>query len=335
MKKVFRANLYFLIILLLEIILPRYLAKIWIATGLTDMRFVLVANHLIIFLIPAAIYIFITKSRVKDVFKLNSITFKEIGMIFLLSIVARPAMTLFSLITAMFFENNVAQMLDTISATPYGVLVLIIAVLPAITEEVTLRGVILSGYDDKGMIKAALITGVMFGMFHLDGQQFLYATALGFVLALLVRITNSIFSAAFLHFLINATSVTLQQIVLKLPEMGEMAEEVSIKTMPISEKIAMLQVYLIPALISMGLCALILMKMKKWRDEKKGTYMPLMSSNPKVNKFFGLTETKNENLIEANDKVYSKERIVNWPLIGSVLLYVAYMAARIYFESKM
>lgn len=335
MKKVFKANLYFLIILLLEIVLPRYLGKIWISIGITDIRFVLVANHIIIFLIPAVIYIFITKSRVKDVFKLNSITAKEVFMIFILSIVARPAMTLFSLITAMFFDNNVSQMLDAISGTPYGILVLIIAVLPAITEEVTLRGVILSGYDDKGMIKAALITGIMFGMFHLDGQQFLYATVLGFVLALLVRITNSIFSAVFLHFLINATSVTLQQILMKLPGVSEMADDIAIKTMSVSEKLALLQVYLIPALISIGLCAIILINMKRGRDEKAGTYVSLISSNPKVNKFFGLKETIDERGIEASRRIYSKERILNWPLIASVLLYFAYMGAKIYFESKL
>ncbi|MGL4774320.1 MAG: lysostaphin resistance A-like protein, partial [Clostridium sp.] len=227
MKKVFRANLYFFIIIILEIFVPQIMVTIYRAIGMTDLRVALVVNHLVIFIVPAIIYVIVTKSNVKETFKLNKLYLKDIGMIFLLSIVARPAMSFFSLITSMFFDNNVAEVLDTISATPYAILLLIIAVLPSITEEVTLRGVILSGYDDKGMIKASIVTGLMFGIFHLDGQQFLYASVLGFVLALLVRITNSIFASALLHFLINGTSVTLQQILLKIPNVNEVAGDVS------------------------------------------------------------------------------------------------------------
>ena len=41
-----------------------------------------------------------------------------------------------------------------------------------------------------------MVTGLLFGIMHLDAQQFLYATILGFVLALVVRITNTIFASA-------------------------------------------------------------------------------------------------------------------------------------------
>ena len=85
-------------------------------------------------------------------------------------------------------ENFVTGIVDS----PYIILLLLIAVLPAITEEITIRGVVLSGYEDKNIYLAASITGLLFGIMHLDPQQFLYAAVLGFVLALVVRITNSI-----------------------------------------------------------------------------------------------------------------------------------------------
>ncbi|MGL5152618.1 MAG: lysostaphin resistance A-like protein [Clostridium sp.] len=325
MKKVFRANLYFFIIMILSIFVPDILAYIYYLVGMRDVRVALVLNHLIIFLVPAIIYINVTKSNVKKTFKLNKLHLKDIGMIFLLSIVARPAMTLCSLITAMFFDNNVAQMLDMMSSTPFIILVCIVAVLPSITEEVTLRGVVLSGYEDKGMIKASVMTGLLFGIFHLDGQQFLYATMLGIVLSLLVRITNSIFASALLHFLINGTSVALQQLLLKIPNMGEVADNVSIKDLQLSEKLMMLQTYLIPAIISIGLCILILMKMKKWSDERKGIYTQRYSNNPQVDRYFA---GDNVNLREKNvdnNMTYSDERVINIPFILTVIVYVGFM----------
>ena len=84
---------------------------------------------------------------------------------------------------------------------------------PAITEEITIRGIVLSGYDNKNIYVACIASGLLFGIMHLDPQQFLYATVLGFILALVVRITNSIFASAIIHFIINGTSITMQKIV--------------------------------------------------------------------------------------------------------------------------
>ncbi|MGL4773423.1 MAG: CPBP family intramembrane glutamic endopeptidase, partial [Clostridium sp.] len=147
-------------------------------------------------------------------------------------------------------------------------------------------------------------------------------------LALLVRITNSIFASALLHFLINGTSVTLQQILLKIPNVNEVAGDVSIKAMPLGEKLMMLQMYLIPAVFSCALCALILIKMKKWSDERKGIYKPRYSLNPQVNSYIYGSETV-ENKVVQKEVEYSKERVINWPFITTIIVYIAYMAFNI------
>ena len=50
MKKVFRANLYFLIILLLEIFMPYVLLPIYRFIGIRDIRIALVCNHIILYM---------------------------------------------------------------------------------------------------------------------------------------------------------------------------------------------------------------------------------------------------------------------------------------------
>ena len=50
MKKVLKANIYFLSILIIEILGPYALRPIYIALGVSDIRLILLFNHLILFL---------------------------------------------------------------------------------------------------------------------------------------------------------------------------------------------------------------------------------------------------------------------------------------------
>ena len=240
MKKVSRANTYFLIIILLQLFLPVQLIFRWF--NITDSKLMLLISHVIIFIFPAIIYLIITKQSIKNVLKLNKLYFKDALLIILLAFVCQPIMTFFSLISQFFFENEIGNFVTEIVASPYIILLLLIAVLPAITEEITIRGVVLSGYEDKNIYLAASITGLLFGIMHLDPQQFLYAAVLGFVLALVVRITNSIFASALIHFFINGSSITLQILLSLIQDNAlfmEQASEVSIRNLAISEKIFM------------------------------------------------------------------------------------------------
>ena len=260
MKKVARANTYFLIIILLQLFLP--VSKIFSLFNITDVRLMLFISHTITFIVPAIIYLIVTKQSPKDVLKLNKLYFKDALLIILLAFVCQPIMTFFSLISQFFFENEIGNFMTEIVNSPYIILLLLVAVLPAITEEITIRGVVLSGYEDKNIYLAASITGLLFGIMHLDPQQFLYATVLGVVLALVVRITNTIFASSLIHFLINGTSITIQKVISLFPQSDsvmEQASEISIKSLPIGEKLAMAGTYGVIAL-AFGIVAFFILK---------------------------------------------------------------------------
>ena len=244
MKKVLRSNTYFLIIILLQLFLPIHLIFKWF--NITDAKLMLLISHVVTFIFPAIIYLIITKQSAKDVLRLNRLYFKDALLIILLAFVCQPIMTFFSLISQFFFENEIGNFVTGIVDSSYIILLLLIAVLPAITEEITIRGVVLSGYEDKNIYLSCAITGLLFGIMHLDPQQFLYAAVLGFVLALVVRITNSIFASALIHFLINGTSITLQKLLSLIPEntsVMEQATEVSLRGLETQEKIFMATFY--------------------------------------------------------------------------------------------
>ena len=267
MKKVREVNIDFFIILLLQLFLPVYMIFQWL--NITDIRWILFINHIIIFIVPAIIYLLLTKQSPKKVLRLNKLYFKDIILIIGLAFVSQPIMTFFSLISQFFFENEIGNFVGEIVNTPYWILLLLVAVLPAITEEITIRGVVLSGYDNKNIYVACAASGLLFGIMHLDPQQFLYATVLGFILALVVRITNSIFASALIHFIINGTSITMQKIVSLLPMESN---DTSLQALSISEKISYSITYAIIALVFSAFAYLIIKKLKD-NNSKRGIVM--------------------------------------------------------------
>ena len=308
MKKVSRANTYFLIIILLQLFLPVELIFRWF--NITDSKTMLLISHVITFIFPAIIYLIITKQSVKDVLKLNKLYFKDALLIILLAFVCQPIMTFFSLISQFFFENEIGNFVTGIVDSPYIILLLLIAVLPAITEEITIRGVVLSGYEDKNIYLAASITGLLFGIMHLDPQQFLYAAVLGFVLALVVRITNSIFASALIHFLINGTSITLQKLLSLIQDNAlvmEQASEVSIRNLAISEKIFMAIFYGLIAL-AFGIAAYFIIRKLAELNIRRGII------------------SRDELSIKYSK---SNERVFNIQFIAIIIVYLLYMMAGI------
>ena len=279
MRKVLKSNIYFLIILLLEILLPIPLEFLYMALNITDIRIKLFLNHTIIFIIPAIIYLLVTKESPKKVLRLNKLYFKDTLWLILLAFMCQPIMMFFSLVSQFFFENDIGNFISSISNTPYIVMMLLVAVMPAITEEITLRGIVLSGYDNKNMYVSCAIIGLLFGIFHLDYQQFLYAAILGFILALVVRITNSIFAGSLIHFIINGSTVTLQKIMtsnIGNTEVVQQASEISLKALPLEMKFVYAGLYGAIAIAFSIAVYYIIKKLKKLNIErgtfKEGSY---------------------------------------------------------------
>ena len=86
----------------------------------------------------------------------------------------------------------------------------LIAVLPAIFEEFTHRGVLLSGLEDRGSEMSAVIwSAVLFGLMHENPNQMLFTTFGGILFALAAVKTGSILPAVIAHFANNAIATLL------------------------------------------------------------------------------------------------------------------------------
>jgi sodium transport system permease protein len=91
---------------------------------------------------------------------------------------------------------------------PTWQLLLYVAVLPAICEELAFRGILLSGLRRK-FRPAALIVGigVMFGLFHVTLYRIAPTAALGMILTAIALMTGSVFPGMLLHAGNNAIGV--------------------------------------------------------------------------------------------------------------------------------
>ncbi len=81
------------------------------------------------------------------------------------------------------------------------------AVLAGVCEETLHRGLLLKGNSSIGINRAILLSGLLFGLLHMNIMQFFYATLIGIFLGYLCVMCNSIFPCMIVHFMNNALSV--------------------------------------------------------------------------------------------------------------------------------
>jgi membrane protease YdiL (CAAX protease family) len=87
--------------------------------------------------------------------------------------------------------------------------VISVALLPAFCEEVAHRGMLLRGLSPLGLKGALIMSSILFGLMHLNVNQFFYATILGFMIGLTVVISKNIVPAMIIHFTNNFLSIYL------------------------------------------------------------------------------------------------------------------------------
>lgn len=82
------------------------------------------------------------------------------------------------------------------------------AALPAVTEEILLRGVLFSGYNKvAGGAGAVFMTSLLFAMLHFSPENFVVYFGAGLVLGCVTLVTGSVIPAMVLHFVSNLTMI--------------------------------------------------------------------------------------------------------------------------------
>ncbi len=172
----------------------------------------------LIFLIPFVLFKMTNKFSVKDTFKFFS--YKKISWKAVFVAVGLGVIVFCLNVYVSNFFNSLIQLFGYTPSSSSGnglpatwwVLVLNLlttAVLPAICEETLHRGMLLRGNSKMGIKKSVLISGFLFGLLHLNIEQFFYASIIGLFLGYLCWCCDSIYPCMIIHFMNNALSVFL------------------------------------------------------------------------------------------------------------------------------
>jgi hypothetical protein len=170
----------------------------------------MVFSHIMIFLVPLAVWLAIFKEKINTHLPHTRLGKKNLIYIAAISILIIPPIMAVTALTNFIFPNNVSDVLLVMAENnSYPVMLLAIAATPAICEEVVFRGYILSTYKNKPLLTALLINGLFFAIMHVNPHQFFYAFIAGVVFSYMVFVTQSIRAGIIAHFIINAISVTI------------------------------------------------------------------------------------------------------------------------------
>lgn len=109
-------------------------------------------------------------------------------------------------------QAEVARTTAELLELPYVLLISLLALAPALCEEVLFRGFVLTGLRrGGGTLMAILVSSILFAVFHLDPNRLLPTFLIGLVLGTIVVRTGSIFPAVIVHLVHNATLLLAQR----------------------------------------------------------------------------------------------------------------------------
>lgn len=165
------------------------------------------------FLVPLVMYKVLRKKKTKEVFKefnIKKINFKAILITILIGfIVYFLNLAIASFFNIFIYGTGYDPSFGMSSAsTSYPTInfirdIIITAILPGICEEFCHRGLLVNGYKQLDMKKTIILVGFLFGLMHLNIEQFFYASVIGMFLTFLVYVTGSIIPSMIVHFMNN------------------------------------------------------------------------------------------------------------------------------------
>lgn len=128
--------------------------------------------------------------------------------------------------------------------------IFVVAMLPAVCEEILFRGMIYKGLENEGRHprRAIILSGILFGIMHLDFFRMLPTALLGIGLAYIVYTSGSIFLAMLVHFLNNGIVVVVGHFV-KVPEV----EQVLTSGQLIQSGVLYMVISILPLLVGISL----------------------------------------------------------------------------------
>ena len=206
MKRIKRVNEVFLMTVAIAVISSFLIGIISGIFGANEMVTLIISQ--LIFFMPSAFYLLENRFDLKETIRLHRIKVSTVVLLVVFMYLLMPAITFINAVSLKFTTNTIdTTVMEIANQYPFIIGILIVAVVPSILEECVYRGLFFNEYRKVNPQKAVVLSGLLFGLAHMNFNQFIYAFLLGMVFSIVVEATDSILSSMILHFVMNGTSM--------------------------------------------------------------------------------------------------------------------------------
>ncbi|MCL2397454.1 MAG: CPBP family intramembrane metalloprotease [Defluviitaleaceae bacterium] len=160
--------------------------------------------------VPCVIYLIIHRRRIKELLPFRRLGWLNVVMIVGMTLAVMPLFMLVNLVSQFVFPNVIGETIMEVMQDGLMLTLIIVAVVPSIFEEVAFRGIGFAGFKGVKVGAAALINGLIFGMVHMNMNQFIYAFMLGVVFCYFMYYTKSLWAPILAHFVVNGIMSLIQ-----------------------------------------------------------------------------------------------------------------------------
>ncbi len=163
-------------------------------------------------IVPICIYLLIyRKEKIKEILSLKKISITNIFFVIALHITILPLVLFTNALSLVFTDNVISESIESMNFN-YLQLFLIVGIVGPILEEFIFRGILFNITKKMKLRYMAILSGFLFGAFHMNLNQFSYAFLLGAVFTIYVAYTGSILSAIISHIILNSFSVLVMYV---------------------------------------------------------------------------------------------------------------------------
>ena len=263
-KRANRAYLYMILSTLALIIL----LTAWVFS--TGSEFSILANNVLselVILIPAIATILYCGDRLRVVIPFKRIKISSALLTVLYVVMLFPLVTFINSVSMLFVDNTVVGLSDQILGMPMWQMFLSIGIFGPFVEEVVFRGVFLQSYQRTGMIIASMIlSSILFGLMHMNFNQFAYGAVMGLMLALLVEATGSVLTSFIAHATFNSIEVILMY---ATSDLIDSAENMLTELEETNQILLTIGIYFVAAVIFTTLAFCIVVKISDIERQKR------------------------------------------------------------------
>lgn len=192
----------------------------------------------VILVIPTLGYLVLRGEPLRITIRWRMLKLSRIALLILFTVSIMPFMSFVNALSLTVTTNQAVADLYGLAQMSLPIALLCTAVVPAVLEETVYRGVFYQEYRQISVGRGILLSGLLFGLMHLNLNQFSYAFAMGCIFALVVEVTDSILSTMIIHSVINASSTFVTYF---------MAEEEILTEMSQTELLTMTEVWQVGA----------------------------------------------------------------------------------------